>query len=305
MNKKHAVCLILIVAILLSFCFYKYFENSQEKYLTALSNTYQTVNEIKHDLLASSESLSADEIETTTANLKELLDNSKEKLANESNQLANANVPDKFRESNKTILECMKLEYNLLDRLKKVFEITNEYSAVEDFNKCQDTLTALKEKSALLKVNGNNFEESFDLFPVYEKINFYLKARVQLRYEKDMAEQAEREAVAAAERERIEREKNTFYITYNFYPQSRIRFSNDNVIMKIGQRLVIQLADDSVIPKFIDWFSDDGMWDNFEHYNDGDFGMILIAKSTGRFSAQLRPEYDWNRTSYIYVTVMP
>lgn len=305
MNKKRAVCLILIVAILLAFCFYKYFENLQEKYFTALSNTYQTVNEIKHDLLASSESLSADEIETTTANLKELLDNSKEKLANESNQLANANIPDKFQESNKTILECMKLEYNLLDRLKNVFEITNEYSAVEDFNKYQDTLTALKEKSALLKVNNNNFEECFDLFPVYEKINFYLKARSQLRYEKDMAEQAEREAVAAAERERIEREKNTFYITYNFYPQSRIKFSNNNVIMKLGQRLVIQLADDSFIPKRVDFFSMDGLYDHFEYYNNGDFGRVFIPKSTGRFSIRLRPERDWDKSDCIYITVMP
>ena len=166
-------------------------------------------------------------------------------------------------------------------------------------------MTALKEKSALLKVNGNNFEESFDLFPVYEKINFYLKARSQLRYEKDMAEQAEREAVAAAERERIEREKNTFYITYNFYPQSRIKFSNNNVIMKLGQRLVIQLADDSFIPKRVDFFSMDGLYDHFEYYNNGDFGRVFIPKSTGRFSIRLRPERDWDKSDCIYITVMP
>lgn len=307
MNRKRIICSILIVAVFLTFCVYKYFADLQGNYLTTIGNTCQTVSDIKYDLLKSAENLSVDEIEVTTANLSELVNVSKEKLANESNRLTNANVPDKFRESNKTILECMKLEYNLLDGLKKVFEITNEYSAVEDFNKSQNTLTALKEKSALLKVNNNNFEECFDLSPVYEKINFYLKTRVQLRYEKDMEEQAEREAVAAAERERIEREKNTFYITYKFYPQSGIRFSNNNVIMKIGQRLVIQLADDSVIPEYVDWFStvDGNVWDNFEHYYDGDFGMILIAKSTGRFSVQLRPEYDWEKSSYIYVTVMP
>ena len=173
-------------------------ETSGQNFSATLKNTFQVVGEIKTDLSQAAENLSVSSSENTVANLQKILDSSKEKISAENEKLTNAEVPEKFSDSSKKILECMKIEYNLLDRLKENISNANEYEAVENFSKSKELFTNLKEQSALLNVDGNNFEEVFELSSVCQKIENYLLGRKQLRYEKDSAAQAQKNVVPVA-----------------------------------------------------------------------------------------------------------
>ena len=131
--------------------------------------------------------MSANDSENTSANLKQIFDISKEKISAENKNLTDAEVPEKFSASNQKILECLKIEYNLMDRLKENLSVQNEYEAADNFSKSKELFTNLKEQSALLNVDGNNFEEVFDLSTVCQKIENYLNTRKQLRFDRDNA----------------------------------------------------------------------------------------------------------------------
>ena len=314
MDKKKIICSILVIGLIIAFGVYNYIDNLQKNYFISISNTFQTVNEIKDNLSNAAESLSTNDVKSTTDNLKQVLDETKEKLTVENEKLISLDTPDKFVDQNKKISDCLKLEYNLMDRLKNVFEFTNEYEAVENFNKSKDIMTDLKEQSTMLNVNGNNFEEVFNISPVYEKIETYLKSRTQLRYDKDMKEQAEREAEAAAERARIERAKNTFYVNYSLASkQSKVELSTNDMTIHVGQTVYISLANDSADPGQVRWMSNGSMFwqmfdtESFDRQSDRTaLGMKLTALVPGKSNVQIVPNYgDWNRAATFFITVIP
>ena len=318
MDKKKLFVALIVLVVCSFLGVYKYFSSLQENYLSEVSNTYQSVNDIKENLLNACENGALnfgnegkknptnEPVENTTKNFNQILDESKEKLISENEKLSSVNVPNEYSEQNKKILESLKIEYNLFERVKNVFSFTNEYEEIENFNKTKDTMISLKENSALLNVGGNNFEEIFDLSPVYEKIENHLKSKVQLRYEKDMKEQAEREAAAAAERERIERAKNTFYVGYRFFRSNqRISFSANDLTIKVGQTVHVFLEDSSEVPTFVRMLSTTGLWNNCSHYDDGNHGVVLTAKSVGHFNLEIEPEWNMHKTGILYINIVP
>ena len=162
-------------------------ETSNQNFSATLKNTFQVIGGVKSDLSQAAENLSANDSENTSANLKQIFDISKEKISAENAKLTTAEVPENFSASNQKILECLKIEYNLMDRLKENLSVQNEYEAADNFSKSKELFTNLKEQSALLNVDGNNFEEVFDLSTVCQKIENYLNTRKQLRFDRDNA----------------------------------------------------------------------------------------------------------------------
>ena len=178
---------------------------AQENYQHAVKNTYQSVADVKYILQNIADNLNIQNADQN--NFLQALENSKEILANENKKLNQLEVPAEYSDADKKIIDCLKTEYNLLDRLKENFAIQNEYEAAENFARSKELFTNLEEQSAFLMVKGIDFEEVFDLSAVCDKLEKYFNAKKQSRYDKDQKEQAEREKAAAAERERIEREK--------------------------------------------------------------------------------------------------
>ena len=199
----------------------------QENYSETIAKTYMEVSGVKNDLTISANNLSVNGAENFLQNL----DASKEILSNEVKKLDSAEVPEKFSDNHRKILECLKTEYNLMNRLKENFSIQNEYEAADNFAKSKELFTSLKEQSAFLTAQGNNFEEVFELSAVCDKAEKYFNTKRQLRYEKDQKEQAEREKAAAAERERIEREKQkNLAKTLNVTPEEFQQRFNENLL---------------------------------------------------------------------------
>ena len=196
MNKLFAGIFLTLIIFVFTACGNS--ETSNQNFSATLKNTFQVIGGVKSDLSQAAENLSANDSENTSANLKQIFDISKEKISAENAKLTNAEVPENFSASNQKILECLKIEYNLMDRLKENLSVQNEYEAADNFSKSKELFTNLKEQSALLNVDGNNFEEVFDLSSVCQKIENYFNAKKQLRYEKDSAEQAKKDAAAAA-----------------------------------------------------------------------------------------------------------
>ena len=184
---------------------YKQSADLLENYFATLADTYQIVADIKNNLNYAADSLNVQNSEQT--NFIQILEISEELLANEVKKLNAVEVPENFSEDNKKIIECLTNEYHLMNRLKENFSIRNEYEAADNFPKSKELITTLKERSAFLVVEKNDFDEIFELSAVGEKIEKFLNAKKQLRYDKDQKEQAEHEKAEAAERERIERER--------------------------------------------------------------------------------------------------
>ena len=177
-----------IVLLATAFVGQQYFKSSSGNYSATISQVFQDTKDIKETLLQSSDNLSVNDVSSTTANFIRHLDESKTNLTTDNGNLTNAEVPDKFSDANKKILECLKTEYNLFDRLKDILSLQNEYEAVESFNKSKDLMQELKEKSAMLSVEGNNFDEVFDFSALYEKVEKFLNTRKQLRYDRDVSQ---------------------------------------------------------------------------------------------------------------------
>lgn len=199
-DTKNIVAIILSLLAIVSVVTYKYFSTSQEDYSKAITKTYQTVAEVKNNLQNAADNLNA--YDADQQNFLQFLDTSKEILADENKKLSTLEVPEKYLDANKIIIDCLKVEYNLIDRLKDNFAIQNEYEAAENFSKSKELIIGLKEQSAFLNVEGNNFEEVFELSSIAGKVESYFNARKQLRYDKDQKEQAAREKAAAAEKAR-------------------------------------------------------------------------------------------------------
>ena len=196
LETKNIVAIILSLLAITAAATYKYFDNAQENYSEKITKTYLEVSGVKKDLETSANNLSANGAE----NFIQTLNTSKEILSNEVKKLNAIEVPEKFLDDHKKVVECLKTEYNLLDRLKENFSIQNEYEAADNFSKSKELFTNLKEQAAFLSVDRNNFDEVFELSAVGEKIENYLNGKKQLRYDKDQKEQAEREKIAAAEK---------------------------------------------------------------------------------------------------------
>lgn len=191
---------------------------SQENYSKKITKTYQLVAEVKNILQNAANNLNPHNADQQ--NFLQFLDASKEILANENKKLSALEVPEKNSDAHKKIIDCMKIEYNLMNRLRENFSIQNEYEAADNFQKSKELFTNLKEQSSFFIFEGNDFEETFDLSAVSEKLEKYFDAKKQLRYDKDQREQAEREKAAAAERERVEREKALAERQKNFHKTS-------------------------------------------------------------------------------------
>ena len=304
MEKNKVLIAILALLAISSAVGYQYFKGEKNNYFEVIKETYQAVAEIQSDLSVSAGNLSASDA-GTVENFIGKLNSSKDILLEKNNSFGNINVPGKFEDDNKKLLECLKTEYNLINRWKESVAITNEYEAAENFTKSKELVLGLKEKSAMLNIEGNNFENIFDLSATYGKIEKYLNVQKQLRYDKDTKEQAEREAAAAAERERIEREKNTFYVGYRFFRNNqRIMFTSNDLTIKVGQTLHIFLEDSSETPTYVRMLSD-GLWNNCSYCEDGNHGVVLTAKSIGRFRLEFIPEFDWNKSGTIYINIVP
>ena len=190
-----------ILAVLAVSCAlgYQYFKGTKTNYFDAVTETYQAVAEIQSDLSVVAGNLSTTDLGTVETFTRKL-NSAKKILLDKDKNFKKIDVLEEFADDNKKLLESLKSEYNLMNRWKEALSISNEYEASENFTKSKDLMLDLKEKSALLSVEGNYFEEIFDLAVVYEKVEKYLNAKKQLRYDRDMKEQAEREKVAAAEK---------------------------------------------------------------------------------------------------------
>ena len=145
-----------IVLLATAFVGQQYFKSSSGNYSATISQVFQDTKDIKETLLQSADSLSVNDVSSTTANFIRHLDESKTNLTTDNGNLINAEVPDKFSDANKKILECLKTEYNLFDRLRDILSLQNEYEAVKSFNKSKDLMQELKEKSAMLSVEGKS-----------------------------------------------------------------------------------------------------------------------------------------------------
>ena len=151
--------------------------------------------------------MSSTESETRVETLIRTLNSSKETLLKTNKALNNADVSEKFSDDTKKLLECLKTEYNLMNRWREALSMKNEYEASENFIKSKDLMLDLKEKSAMLSIDGNFFEDTFDLSATYEKIEKFLADKKQLRYERDLKEQAVRDKTAEAERAKQQAEE--------------------------------------------------------------------------------------------------
>ena len=230
-KKVLIIAALIVVAFIFGVTLSQSVKNStaQENYQHAVKNTYQSVADVKYILQNIADNLNIQNSDQN--NFLQALENSKEILANENKNLNQLEVPAEYSDVHKKIIDCLKTEYNLLDRLKENFAIQNEYEAAENFVKSKELFTNLKEQSAFLMVKGIDFEEVFDLSAVSEKLEKYFSAKKQARYEKDQKEQEEREKAAAAERERIEREKQkNLAKTLNVTPEEFQQRFNENLL---------------------------------------------------------------------------
>lgn len=201
-NKMILYALLAVFAIT-AYAGYNFFKGAKTNYSDEITDIYQAVSDIQSDLSVAAGNLSATDSEKTSEDFIKKLNSSKESLMDKNKTLNNIDVPEKSSDDIKKLTECLKTEYNLMNRLKEILSIKNEYDAVDDFNKSKDLMIDLKEKSAMLSIEGNNFEDVLNLAAVYEKIEKYLATRKQLRYDRDMATQAaETQAAAQAERDR-------------------------------------------------------------------------------------------------------
>ena len=246
LETKNIVAIILSLLAITAAATYKYFDNAQENYSTTVTKTYLEVSGVKNDLTTSATNLSANGAE----NFIQTLNTSKEILSNEVKKLNAVEVPEKFSDDHRKVVECLKTEYNLIDRLKENLSIQNEYEAVDNFAKSKELFKNLKEQSTFLSVDRNNFDEVFELSAVGEKIENYLNGKKQLRYDKDQKEQAEREKAAAAERERIEREKQKkFHKTLTMTAEEFRNFYNQNAsALPEGDKIKITGVQSDFIP---------------------------------------------------------
>lgn len=196
-NKMILYALLAVFAIT-AYAGYNFFKGAKTNYSDEITDIYQAVSDIQSDLSVAAGNLSATDSEKTSEDFIKKLNSSKESLMDKNKTLNNIDAPEKSSDDIKKLTECLKTEYNLMNRLKEILSIKNEYDAVDDFNKSKDLMIDLKEKSAMLSIEGNNFEDVFNLAAAYEKIEKYLTTRKQLRYDGDMAKQS----ATTAERQR-------------------------------------------------------------------------------------------------------
>ena len=208
---------------------YQYFKGEKTNYLDAVTETYQAVAEIQSDLSIAAGNLSATDAGTVETFVGKL-NSAKDILLEKNKNFSKVDVPEESADDNKKLLESLKTEYNLMNRWKEAVSINNEYEAADDFAKSKDLMLELKEKSAMLSIDGNYFEEIFNLATAYEKVEKYLNAKKQSRYDKDQKEQAERDKAAAAEKARqeaavaaAERKKNSAEREIGVYPATGLR----------------------------------------------------------------------------------
>ena len=198
LETKNIVAIILSLIAITATASYKFYSTSQKDYSNAIIKNYQKVAEVKNNLKNAADNLNPNNADQN--NFLQILETSKEILSNENKKLNQLEVPEKNSDAHKKIIDCLKTEYNLLDRLKENFSIQNEYEAADNFSKSKELFTNLKEQSAFLSVEGNNFEGIFELSAVSEKLEKYFNAKKQLRYDRDQKEQTEREKAAAEEK---------------------------------------------------------------------------------------------------------
>lgn len=205
LDKKNIVAIILSLLAITSAATYKYFDNAKENYSNALTSAYQTVEVVKNNLTAGAENLNVQNAEQT--NFIQTLKNSAENLSSEVKKMNTVEVPEKFLNDHRKVVESLKTEYSLIGRLEENFSIQNEYEAAEKFAESKDLIKKLKEDTTFLSVDGKDFDKNFELTAVGEKIEKYLNTKKQLRYDRDQKEQAEREKAAAAEKAKQEAAK--------------------------------------------------------------------------------------------------
>ena len=205
LDKKNIVAIILSLLAITSAATYKYFDNAKENYSNALTSAYQTVEVVKNNLTAGAENLNVQNAEQT--NFIQTLKNSAGNLSSEVKKLNAVEVPEKFLNDHRKVVESLKTEYSLIGRLEENFSIQNEYEAAEKFAESKDLIKKLKEDTTFLSVDGKDFDKNFELTAVGEKIEKYLNTKKQLRYDRDQKEQAERDKAAAAEKAKQEAAK--------------------------------------------------------------------------------------------------
>ena len=199
---------IILAAILAVFAIaasegYLHFKGLQANYSEEITDAYHKMFDIKSNLTVAAGNLSATDSEKTSEDFINQLNSAKEILLEKNKILSDIDVPEKFVDNNKKLLDCLKIEYNLINRLKEVISINNEYEAFEDFTKSKDLMIELKEKSVMLSIEGNDFEDILNFSSVYEKIEKYINTRKQVRYDGDVSaqaadERAQREAIQAS-----------------------------------------------------------------------------------------------------------
>lgn len=313
--KRKLIFVVTIVAILLLsglFAVNNHYKDMKNKYLNLISVAYQDVDKIKINIDSANEKLSAKSETDTTGDLIQKLNEGTKVIKNNSEILSRAEIPEKERyaEVNKKLLECLQIEYNLLERIKDNLSMNDEYAAVESQKKTKELVTALKEQSSLLNIEENNFSEAFDITLQYEKIGAYLTSRAQLRYEKDDREQKERERIEAEERARLEREKNTFYVSYKIpYKNAPIFLSTNDMTVHVGQCIYLNIASDSISPSSLRWMMSDAPMHNEAvemELIDGKLGAKFTAILPGKKEFTLVPDFsDWERSAKFAITVIP
>lgn len=301
-NKIVPIVVVVFMSLLAGiFVIHQQFESKKNNYLASLNTAYLNIDGIKTELDKATGKLSANSETDTTGDLINVLNNGTETLKTTNEMLSNIEIPDKekYSDVNKKLLECLQMEYNLFERIKDTLGTTDEYSAKENQKHTKELMTNLKEQSAMLTVEGNDFGAAFDVSLYFEKIGSYLDAKAQLRYEKDDREQKERERI-----------QNTYYVTYSVpYNNAPIYLSNNNMTVHVGQCIYLTLASDSRDPGPLRWMTFDGPLHNnsveMELMNRG-LGAKFTAVVPGQKYYQLVPNYsDWERSAKFYITVVP
>ena len=196
-NKTKLILYVILAAFAITtYAGYNFFKGTKTNYSDEITDIYQAVSDIQSNLSISAGNLSTTDSEKTSEDFLRKLNSSKEILMDKNKSLNNLDVPEKSSDDIKKLMECLKTEYNLMNRWKESTSIQNEYEAFESFTKSKDLMQDLKEKSAMLNIEGNYFEDIFNLSSVYEKLEKYLATRKQLRYDSDTAAKFERQRQA-------------------------------------------------------------------------------------------------------------
>ena len=135
------VTIVVIVSLFGLFALNHHYNEMKNNYLNLLSATYQDIDGIKTNIDNANKKLAANSEIDTTGDLIKQMNEGTQVIKSNSEILSNIEIPEKekYSEVNKRLIECLQIEYNLLERIKENLAISNEYDAVENQKKTRES----------------------------------------------------------------------------------------------------------------------------------------------------------------------